>query len=417
LKHWESEGISLREQEAKLGFSSTHTSPSRNLSPDVQLIAQALARRWRMVKRKHSIADKRSSRRRTKQDRRNLSPQESAVAASLRYVDVQDPGIHRKRVGRYFTYLDVDGNRVRDRQTLAWIKSLVIPPAWQQVWICSLPNGHIQATGRDARGRKQYRYHPRWRVQRSETKFDRMIMFGKALPTLRERIQHDLALPGLPFQKVLAAVIRLLEISFIRVGNLEYALSNKSYGLTTLQDRHISIDGSMLRFCFPGKSHVKRMVRIQDRQLARIVKNCRDLPGQELFQYIGDAGEPRPISSTDVNTYLRDICGQEFSAKDFRTWGGTTLAVRALCELPEYDTDAAAQQNIVQMIKTVAAQLGNTPAVCRKYYVHLAVLDAYRNRSLFALLGETDPASDSPFALQGEERLVMKLLHKVTEAS
>ncbi|MHB8627852.1 MAG: DNA topoisomerase IB [Aggregatilineales bacterium] len=345
----------------------------------------------------------------------DLSPQESAAAAQLRYVDDRGPGIQRKRVGRHFTYLDVNGSTVRDKQTLARIKSLAIPPAWEGVWICPLPNGHIQATGRDARGRKQYRYHPRWREVRSETKFNRMIAFGETLPTLRKRVQHDLELAGLPREKVLAAVVRLLETSFIRVGNAEYAQTNKSYGLTTLKDRHVNIDGSALKFKFRGKSNVEQLVGIQDRRLARIVKHCRDLPGQDLFQYIGDDGQPCPINSSDVNTYLRDICGQEFSAKDFRTWGGTILAAQALCELTDCDSEAAAQKNINEVIKTVAHQLGNTPTVCRKYYVHSAVLDAYKDRSLFTLLAESTPTDtiDSQFGLRAEEILVMKLLRSV----
>ncbi len=347
----------------------------------------------------------------------NPSPEESASAARLRYVDDQVPGIRRKRVGRHFTYMDVDGNTIRDPQTLARIKSLAIPPAWETVWICPLLNGHIQATGRDARGRKQYRYHRRWREVRSETKFSRMNAFGEALPILRKRVQHDLELPGLPREKVLAAVVRLLEISFIRVGNAEYAQTNKSYGLTTLKDRHVAIDGSALKFKFRGKSNIEHLVGIEDRRLARIVKHCRDLPGQDLFQYIGDDGQPQPINSSDVNAYLREICGEEFSAKDFRTWAGTTLAAQALCELTDCDSDSAAQKNINEVIKVVAQQLGNTPTVCRKYYVHGAVLDAYKDRSLFALFAETSPVEDSAFGLHPAELLVMKLLRGVNIGS
>src|SRR5436190_1573116 len=274
-------------------------------------------------------------------------PQEAARAAGLRYVSDALPGIRRKQAGRGFTYVGPDGDRISDRASLARIKSLAVPPAWTDVWICPDPRGHIQATGRDARGRKQYRYHARWRAVRDETKYDRMIAFGEALPRIRRRTEMDLRRPGLPREKVLAAVVRLLEVTRIRVGNEEYARTNRSYGLTTLLDRHVTVAGPTLRFSFRGKSGVRHQVDLTDRRLAAIVKRCRDLPGQELFQYVDDDGRQHTIDSADVNDYLRQLSGADFTAKDFRTWAGTVLAARALRACPACASKTGARRAVV----------------------------------------------------------------------
>ena len=313
-------------------------------------------------------------------------PIESAREAGLRYVSDDRPGIRRNRRGKSFRYVQPDGQAVRDRDTLRRIRSLAIPPAWSDVWICPLANGHLQATGHDARGRKQYHYHPRWRAVRDETKYDRLIAFGLALPCIRARVEQDLAQPGLPRGKVLATVVRLLEITLIRVGNEEYARTNGSFGLTTLRNRHVSVEGESVRFSFRGKSGVRHSIRVDDRRLARIVRRCQDLPGQELFQYLDDDGTPRDLDSADVNAYLREIAGQEFTAKDFRTWAGTVLAARALQEFESFDSQAQAKRNIVAAIESVSKRLGNTTAVCRKCYVHPAVLNAYLDGSLLETL-------------------------------
>jgi DNA topoisomerase-1 len=250
------------------------------------------------------------------------TPAQSAKDAGLRYVSDLMPGIRRKRSGKGFRYLDADGKAVRDRETLARIKSLVVPPAWKDVWICANPKGHLQATGRDARGRKQSRYHPQWRAIRDETKYERMLIFGASLPTIRERVEHDLALPGLPRRKILATVVRLMETTFIRVGNDEYARKNHSYGLTTLRNRHVEVEGSKVTFNFQGKSGVRHAIDLQDRRLAKIIRRCQEIPGYELFQYLDNEGEHHTIDSADVNDYLREISNQDFTAKDFRTWAG-----------------------------------------------------------------------------------------------
>ena len=341
-------------------------------------------------------------------------PIESARVAGLRYVSDARPGIRRKRAGKGFSYVGPDGAPIRDDATLRRIKSLAIPSAWQDVWICPQPNGHLQATGRDAKGRKQYRYHPRWRATRDETKYQHILNFGRALPHIRERVEQDMRLPGLPREKVLATVVRLLETTLIRVGNEEYVKSNHSFGLTTMRDRHVHVEGSTLRFEFRGKSSVRHSVDLHDRRLARIVGRCRDLPGYELFQYIDDAGQRQTIDSADVNEYLRAISGEDFTAKDFRTWAGTILVALALQEFETFDSQAQAKHNVVSAIQEVAKRLGNTPSVCRKCYVHPAVIDAYlegntldtlRQRTKQELTG--DLASLSP-----EEAAVLALLQQ-----
>jgi DNA topoisomerase I len=310
----------------------------------------------------------------------------AAQAADLRHVSDLDPGIRRLRSGKGFRYVGPDGEKVRDPETLRRIRSLVLPPAWRDVWICTRPGGHLQATGRDARGRKQYRYHPRWRAVRDEAKYDRLIAFGQALPALRASVAADLARPGLPREKVLATVVRLLEVTLIRVGNEEYARTNHSYGLTTLRDHHAEFDGSTVRFRFRGKSGVRHSVAVNDRRLARVVRRCQEIPGQELFQYLDDDGTHHAIGSADVNDYLRALTGQPFTAKDFRTWAGTVLAARALQAFTAFDRKAQAKRNLVEAITEVARRLGNTRTVCRKCYVHPAVIDAYLDGSLLETL-------------------------------
>jgi DNA topoisomerase-1 len=333
-------------------------------------------------------------------------PTDSAKAAGLRYVYDSRPGISRHRTRTSFRYTDANGHPVRDKQTLARIKSLVIPPAWVDVWICPIPNGHLQATGRDARGRKQSRYHPRWREVRDQSKYEHMLRFGATLPTIREHVDKHLTLPGLPREKVIATIVRLLETTFIRIGNESYARENKSFGLTTLQRRHVDIHGSRLTFKFKGKSGVEHTINLTDRRLARIVKTCRDVPGFELFEYLDDDGTPHTIDSTHVNDYLRDITNEHFTAKDFRTWAGTVLACMTLRECEPCDSQTQLKKNLVDAIKSVAQRLGNTPAVCRKCYIHPAVLDAYLTADL------THPTNSHPHALRPEEHALMHLLER-----
>ncbi len=310
---------------------------------------------------------------------------EAAQAAGLLYVTDARPGISRLRVGRGFSYRNPEGERISDPHAIARIRALAVPPAWTDVWICADPRGHIQATGRDARGRKQYRYHPEWRAVRDETKYERIVGFGEALPLIRRRTDRHLSRPGLPREKVLAAVVRILDASLLRIGNPEYARMNDSFGLTTLRDEHARVEGSTLRFRFRGKGGKEHTVHIQDARLATIVKRCQDIPGEELFQYLDDEGMNRTIESGDVNEYLREISGEEFSAKDFRTWGGTVLAAEALVEQGPFHSENEAKSKVVEAIKEVAAQLNNTPAVCRKSYVHPEVIQAYMEGDLIRI--------------------------------
>ena len=308
-------------------------------------------------------------------------PVASARAAGLRYAYDDKPGIRRVRRGRAFGYVDARGKPVKSSD-LKRIRSLVIPPAWTAVWICPDPQGHLQATGRDARGRKQYRYHPKWREVRDGTKYGRLIQFGRALPAIRRRTDADLRRAGLPREKVLAAVVKLLEKTFIRVGNDEYARTNRSFGLTTMRDGHVKVSGSKVKFIFRGKSGVEHDLKLDDRRLAKIVKQCRDLPGQELFQYRNERGDVVDIGSADVNGYLQEVTGEDFTSKDFRTWAGTVLAAALLRDYEAVDSEARAKKNIVGAIEQVAKRLGNTRAVCRKCYVHPAILDAYLDGSM-----------------------------------
>jgi DNA topoisomerase I len=341
-------------------------------------------------------------------------PAAAAKAAGLRYVSDRVPGIRRERRGSDFVYIGANGRRLGDLERIRRIKSLVIPPAWRDVWICPSPDGHIQATARDAKGRKQYRYHPGWREVRDETKYDRMIGFGKVLPIIRKRTERDLARHGLPREKILATVVRLLETTLIRVGNEEYARHNDSFGLTTMRDRHVDVAGSTLRFEFRGKSGIPHAVDLTDRRLARIVKRSQELPGQELFQYIDAQGRRHSIGSADVNAYLREITGQDFSAKDFRTWAGTVLAAQALQEFQKSDSKAQAKRNIVKAIETVAKRLGNTKAVCRKCYIHPAVIDTYLDGTLLEMLhGRINrEMAGSLSRLRPEEAAVLALLQR-----
>jgi DNA topoisomerase I len=337
----------------------------------------------------------------------------SAEEAGLRFVGDDEPGIARLRSGKTFRYKSSAGANVKDDRTLARIRSLVIPPAWTEVWICARANGHIQATGRDARGRKQYRYHPDWTRVRDEAKFDRLIAFGKALPKVRRTISRHMGERGLGRRKVLATVAHLLDTTLVRVGNREYARDNKSYGLTTLQDRHVTFSGSELRFQFRGKTGKEWKLKLGDRRVARIVRSCQELPGQHLFQYEDDDGVARQVSSADVNDYIRSIAGAEVTAKDFRTWAGTVLAAMALGEFEPAEAEAAAKRNIRKAIETVAARLGNTPAICRKCYVHPEVLAAYLDGKLAKLLQTApDKALKRAFAaLPAEEAATLLLLH------
>jgi len=361
-------------------------------------------------------------------------PLAAARAAGLRHVDDSQPGLRRRRTGKKlrqgkrwverFQILDADGHVVRDRERLDRIRRLAIPPAWQDVWICAQAVGHIQATGRDARGRKQYRYHTRWREHRDETKYAKMIAFARALPAVRRRVAADLRAPGLSRRKVLATVVRLLETTFIRVGNEEYARANRSFGLTTLKDRHVSFGGAEVRFRFRGKSGVFHEISIHDAAIARTVRRCRDLPGQELFQYLDEDDQPATIDSADVNEYIQDVAGEEFTAKDFRTWAGTVLAATALWKMcagagASGSTDNArgaagarprprrrppSQRDVVRAIEQVARRLGNTPSVCRKCYVHPEVISAFLDGSLardaaFARAHARAPAETAVLAL------------------
>jgi DNA topoisomerase-1 len=341
-------------------------------------------------------------------------PETSAHIMGLRYVTDQMPGIRREKAGKSFRFVYATGEVVRAEPVLKRIRSLVIPPAWTEVWICPDPQGHLQVTGRDARGRKQNRYHPRWREIRDENKYARMFAFAKHLPGIRRRVLKDMSLPGLCRNKVLATVVRLLEVSLIRVGNPEYAKENDSFGLTTMRDRHVDISGARLRFHFRGKSGKWHDVDIRDRRLARIVKQCQDLPGQELFQYVDETGKRQDVKSGDVNDYLREISGQDFTAKDFRTWAGTVLAALALREFERFDNRAQGKKNLIRAIEAVAELLGNTPAVCKKCYIHPDIINSYMDGSLIETLKQRaeQQLSSRVGKLRPEEGAVLGLLQQ-----
>jgi DNA topoisomerase-1 len=338
-----------------------------------------------------------------------LDPVTSAEVAELRYVDhTIVPGI--RRVGHQrVRYLDPNGRVVSSAAVLQRIKALAIPPAWTDVWICPDPLGHLQATGRDARGRKQYRYHPRWREVRDEVKYGRLLAFAGALPRIRSRVAADLRRPALPRAKVIAAVVQLLEKTLIRVGNKEYARDNQSFGLTTMHDTHAKVNGTSVRFEFRGKSRVFHTIDLHDARLAKIVKACRDLPGHELFQYVDDDGQRQAIGSADVNEYLRSVTGQPFTSKDFRTWAGTVLVVQALNELAD-NGKGPVKRHVVRAIEGVAKRLGNTTTVCRKCYIHPAVLDAYMEGRFADWKGSHIKRRASAATLSPEESAVVALL-------
>ena len=312
----------------------------------------------------------------------------SAKAAGLRYVTDSEPGIRRRRVGRGFSYVDPDGRVIREREHIRRFRSLVIPPAWSDVWICPIPEGHLQVTARDGRGRKQYRYHPEFRAHRDRTKFERMVELSDVLWEVRERVERDVARPGLPREKVMATIVWLLERTLIRVGSHELAKANNSFGLTTLRRRHVSIDGATLRFEFRGKSGVAHVVAVTDRRIARIVQRCRELPGRELFQYLDERGRRQIVYADDVNGYLREVAGRDVTAKDFRTWMGTMLAAESLREMGPAPSQRAAARNVLRAIDHTAERLGNTRAVCRKYYIHPALIEAYLHGDVLPPLPE-----------------------------
>jgi DNA topoisomerase-1 len=340
------------------------------------------------------------------------APEETAAWAGLSYVSDNRPGLARRRRGQQFRYLEPNGKGISDTKVIRRIRALAIPPAWSDVWICPLADGHIQATGRDARGRKQYRYHHRFREVRDLTKYHHVMAFAHCLPRIRKHVRADMALPGLPREKVLATVVYLLDKTLIRVGNDDYAKQNGSYGLTTLKNRHAEIVGAEVRFHFVGKSGKQWTTKIRDRRVAKIIRSCQDLPGQELLQYRDDDGAVRDVTSTDVNSYLREITGEEVTAKDFRTWAGTVLAGIALKEIEAFDSDAQAKRNIRAAIEHVAKRLGNTPTICRKCYVHPEVLEAYMDRSLVKELTQRSERilRDEVSGLEPEEAAILALL-------
>ena len=333
---------------------------------------------------------------------------EEASAAGLVYVHDSDPGIRRRKAGKGFAYVDAEGREIDDARTEDRIAKLVIPPAWIDVWICPNPRGHIQATGRDQRGRKQYIYHPKWRAHRDESKYGRMAEFGRALPKLRERVEHDLARHGLPREKVLAAVVRIMEETSIRVGNDQYAQANKSFGLTTLRKRHVvDLNGSGAVFEFRGKSGKEHRTRIHDRRLAAVLRRCEELPGQRLFQFTDHDGQRHAISSHDVNDYIREATGGPFTAKDFRTWSGTLHCAQALAQAGAPENKGAEKRIVAQCVKQVAGVLGNTPAVCRSSYIHPAVLEHYADGSLAERLARP--------SIRDAEKALLKVLDTVAD--
>ncbi len=341
-------------------------------------------------------------------------PEEAAKGAGLRYVTDDKPGYTRKRRGKTFTYFDTAGKEIKDETCILRLNRLAIPPAYKDVWICPSPNGHLQATGFDDRGRKQYRYHERWRAERDENKYEKMVVFGQALPKIRRRLTRDLKKRGLPREKVIATVVQLLEKTLIRIGNEEYAKENKSFGLTTMRSRHVDVKGETLRFRFRGKSGIEHDIDVEDRRVARIVRKLQDLPGQEVFQYLDEEGARHQVTSDDVNEYLHKITGEEFTAKDFRTWAGTVMAAMMLQRQETFENKSQAKKNVKAAIKAVATVLGNTPAVCRKCYVHPAVLETYLDGSLIESLKKPTEKTleDSLGNLRSEEAAVLAFLRE-----
>ena len=342
----------------------------------------------------------------------SAGPAGSARTASLRYVSDDVPGIKRIRKRTGFVYIGPDRKVIRDLAERRRIASLAIPPAWTDVWICPRQDGHLQATGRDAKGRKQHRYHERWREVRDENKFERVIAFAKRLPVIRKKVAQDLKLPGIARAKVLATVVRLLETTFIRVGNEEYARHNSSFGLATMKTRHVKLSGAKIAFKFRGKSGIEHNIALRDRQLARIIRQCQDLPGYDLFQYVNNEGKYCSVTSEDVNAYLKQIAGAEFSTKDFRTWAGTVLAADALGEFDRFESQSQANKNIVQAIGSVAKRLGNTQAVCRKCYIHPGVISCYRDGVRIGSSGSGRGRQQTLLGLSPRETALLRLLQQ-----
>jgi DNA topoisomerase I len=347
------------------------------------------------------------------------SPIHAAKISGLRYTTDKISGITRRGTGKHIQFYDPKGRRIHNPIELRRIKSLAVPPAWTNVWISPFSDSHLQASGRDARGRKQYRYHPRWREARDQTKYDRLILFGRVLPKLRTRVAKDLGLPGLPRDKVMATIVKLLETTFIRIGNDEYARENQSFGLTTMRNKHVKIRGSKIRFRFRGKSGIVRDMDLSDRKLAQIVRRCQDLPGQELFQYLDEDGAPCAVNSSDVNDYLREVTGIDLTAKDFRTWAGTVLAARALAELEAFASKTQAKRNVINAVESVAKRLGNTRSVCQKCYIHPAIVNSYVDGTFVQRFSQTVPSqvAGSLGALMPEEAAVMTILKQTLKSS
>jgi DNA topoisomerase-1 len=337
---------------------------------------------------------------------------QAAKVARLRYVTDSQDGIRRLRAGKGFRYLDAHRRSIRDPVVLARIRSLAIPPAWSDTWICSLEDGHLQATGRDARGRKQYRYHARWRLVRDAVKYEKLVEFANALPAIRRQLEADLALPGLARQKVVALVVRLIELTFMRIGNEKYARDNGSFGITTLRNRHVRLTGQRIHFRFRGKSGKHHELEVSDPRMARIIQRCRDLPGYELFQYLDDEGVAHTVHSDDVNQYLYDITGMDCTAKDFRTWAGTVLCAVALRSRTSSEAATQRKRNVVRAVEAVAAQLGNTPSVCRKCYIHPQIVDTYLQKSMLPTFQSRRLARGASVhdGLYPAEREVLRLL-------
>lgn len=341
-----------------------------------------------------------------------IDPEDAAISAGLTYVNDDMPGITRQRSGKGFSYKGPDGRTITDKAERKRLASLAIPPAYVDVWICPDPRGHIQATGRDAKGRKQYRYHPEFRELRDSSKYDRMLDFARGLPQLRAQVDADMSRRGLPVEKVLATIVFLLENTMIRVGNTRYARENKSHGLTTLRMRHVTLDGNQVRFKFKGKSGKEWNLGLRDRRVARIIRAVQEIPGQHLFQYVDDDGTRRQVTSTEVNDYMRQITGRQVTAKDFRTWTGTVLAALALAEYEKADSEAAAKRNVRDAIESVAARLGNTPTICRQCYVHPQIIDAYLADELRLELADTIDDTLTQTDLRPEETQVLRFLKK-----
>jgi DNA topoisomerase I len=344
----------------------------------------------------------------------HADPAGAASVAGLRYLPDTGKGITRQLKGKNYIYFDPKGAQITDEKILERVNKLIIPPAWTDVWICPSPNGHIQVTGRDQKGRKQYIYHSKWRDVRSLTKFGRMIAFGEILPRMREQIEKDIAQKELNKKKIAAIVVNLLDNSLIRIGNRYYAQSNKSFGLTTLRDRHVKIEGDNIRFSFVGKKGVEHEIDIKDRRLARLVKKCKDIPGYDLFQYYNENGERQTLESGDVNEYIQEISQQDFTAKDFRTWGGTVLMVQCLEQMLDEHPELEKDKTVKEAFKHVAKGLGNTPSVCSKYYVHPQVLDIFKEDKLYDYLKKHDPSNtDNPY-LSPIEKMVLEMLKSVS---